>query len=50
MQTTTIISTRSAMFSDGPRVVETTRGSAHRKIPTTRPFGTRPSQLGARRT
>ncbi len=49
MQTTTI--TRSAFLTDGPRVVERTRGSAHPKVPTTRPLEARRSEgaLGARR-
>jgi hypothetical protein len=38
MQTTTI-TTRSFSSFDGPRVVERTRGSAHPKVPTTRPVG-----------
>ena len=38
MQTTTITRT-SSFASDGPRVVERTRGSAHPKVPTTRPTG-----------
>ena len=38
MQTTTITRTSSFAF-DGPRVVERTRGSAHPKVPTTRPTG-----------
>jgi hypothetical protein len=37
MQTTTI--TRSSFLTDGPRVVERTRGSAHPKVPTTRQVG-----------
>lgn len=49
MQTTTI--TRSAFLSDGPRVVERTRGSAHPKVPTTRPLDARRpgDAAGARR-
>lgn len=39
MQTTTI--TQSSFFSDGPMVVETSRGSAHPKVPTTRALGRR---------
>ena len=36
--TTTTSTTRSSsLFADGPRVVERTRGSAHRTVPTTRP-------------
>ena len=38
MQTTTITRTSSFAF-EGPRVVERTRGSAHPKVPTTRPTG-----------
>jgi hypothetical protein len=38
MQTTTITRTSSLAF-EGPRVVERTRGSAHPKVPTTRPVG-----------
>lgn len=49
MQTTTI--TRSSFLNDGPRVVERTRGSAHPKIPTTRPLDARGSSrvAGGRR-
>lgn len=37
MQTITAITTSSRSFyTDGPRVVERTRGSAHPKVPTTR--------------
>ena len=42
MHTTTI--TQNSLFFDGPMVVETSRGSAHRRVPTTRPFGRRPAQ------
>jgi hypothetical protein len=38
MQTTTI---NHNFFSAGPRVVEQSRGSAHRRIPTTRPSAPR---------
>ena len=47
MQTTTI--TRSTFLSDGPRVVERTRGSAHPKVPTTRPLGEPRRPVMARR-
>ena len=39
MQTITTTITRSAFYTDGPRVVERTRGSAHPKVPTTRQVG-----------
>ena len=46
MQTTT--TTQSSFFFDGPMVVETCRGSAHPKVPTTRPLGRRALGLRAR--
>ena len=39
MQTITTTTARSFSSFDGPRVVERTRGSAHPKVPTTRPVG-----------
>ena len=36
MQTTSI--TRSSFLTDGPRVVERSRGTAHPRVPTTRPL------------
>ena len=46
MQTITT-TTRSFSSFDGPRVVERTRGSAHPKVPTTRPVGE--ARMGLRR-
>lgn len=39
MQTITTTTRTSSFAFDGPRVVERTRGSAHPKVPTTRPVG-----------
>ena len=47
MQTTTI--TRSSFLTEGPRVVERTRGSAHPQVPTTRPVGSRRPDARSRR-
>jgi hypothetical protein len=44
MQTITTTTSRSSFLTDGPRVVERTRGSAHPKVPTTRQVGERRMQ------
>ena len=47
MQTTT--NTQRSFLFDGPTVVETFRGSAHPKVPTTRPTIGRSIEWAARR-